>query len=375
MVYLLDSVRDSWHEFNTNGTCWNKSIYVYDIPQVWINSTLIQFVNLMKKTGKPYDRCLTTNRCKISFGSIENAWTYTGELLILSRFLSQCRQVTNPDQADAFIVPFPFSMWQVVGWHTRREFPNILRDMNRFLIHMNEETAPKHIFFDTNDSIFIVIKTLNRLALNSIVIHLGDDKWISNGHTRTDHFPRSIVVPYRTSTIKSIDLYSERRILLFGALNTKRHRVRKVLVEQFRNVTDVMVREMSDFQSLQETGMFMSHSKYCICPYGDIPGFTQRFYSSLLKGCVPVKVDPYSRFPFAPYRYPFEWLIDWNTFGITFSANDIHKILPTIRSLEAQSFSENFRKHMIPRLNSMVYDTSKDFDASQAALQEIVSKL
>lgn len=130
---------------------------------------------------------------------------------------------------------------------------------------------------------------------------------------------------------------------------------------------------MNTFKNLQNTGLMMTNSKYCICPSGDAPSFTQRFYSSVLKGCLPIRVDPYDRLPVSPYRYPFDWLIDWKTFGITYKSSEIHKILPDLYNLEEKGFSDKFRRHISNRVNSLSYDISNDMDASQTALQEIVT--
>lgn len=375
MIQLFDFTQKNktWHTIVTNGTCWQKNIFVYDIPQIWVNDTIIQFVHLFERS-REYDSCLSTSNCKMSFGPLDNAWTYTGELLIMARFLSQCNIVKRASEADFFVVPFPFAMWQVAGWHTRRHFPNIVADMKKYLIHLNDKTASRHVFFDTNDSRFIVVNDLSPLVIHSTVVHLGDDKWISHGLNRKQYFSRSVVVPYRTSTIKET-FSSKRNILLFGAINTKRHAVRKKILQVFENMTEkgVIVKEMNTFKNLQNTGLMMTNSKYCICPSGDAPSFTQRFYSSVLKGCLPIRVDPYDRLPVSPYRYPFDWLIDWKTFGITYKSSEIHKILPDLYNLEEKGFSDKFRRHISNRVNSLSYDISNDMDASQTALQEIVT--
>lgn len=375
MVVLFDysQANASWHTIVTTGSCWQKHIFVYDIPQVWVNGTIAHFVNLLKRS-RQYDSCLSTSTCKMSFDYVDNAWTYTGELLILARFLSQCKRVEDPAKADFFVVPFPFAMWQVGGWHARRPFPHVVPEMRKHLIHLNNDTASRHVFFDTNDSCFIVVNDLNPLVRNSIVVHLGDDEWTSDGPLRKQYFSRSVIAPYRTPTKKVTTFSSVRKILLFGALNTRRHPVRRKILHMFENVTGVVVREMSTFKGLQATGVMMMDAKYCLCPAGDTPSFTPRFYASVLKGCLPIRIDPYDRVPQSPYKYAFEWLIDWKTFGLTYNASNLHNILPDIVKLEEEEFSDKFRRHVSDRVDSLSYDLSKDTDASQTVLQEIVTR-
>ena len=58
---------------------------------------------------------------------------------------------------------------------------------------------------------------------------------------------------------------------------------------------------------------------------GDAPSFTQRFYFSLVRGCIPVRVDPFKRVragagePAA--AYPFPTLIDWSRIVVNVEAN------------------------------------------------------
>lgn len=90
---------------------------------------------------------------------------------------------------------------------------------------------------------------------------------------------------------------------------------------------------------------YSRNATFCLCPSGDTPGFTQRFYQSILAGCIPILVDLYLRYP--PDHgssgagrdgrsFPFPSLICWPRFVIELPLNR-SRVLQTAGLLSSTS--------------------------------------
>jgi hypothetical protein len=355
------------------GSCHDLRMFVYDLPEYVVAGTLRnaeRLVNLNCLMGK----------CKHSFGN--SLYTYTGELFVLRRLLAQCERVSRPDAADFFLVPFPLSLWRVVGWSAGRSVRDIKAALTPHLLHMTDFNAHMHVFLDTNDSVFLMdFEKLPRFS-RAIVVHLGPDLW--SGHMRNawtvvrkQEFKNSIIVPYRTHVIGDCRHTKQtRNVTVFGALNPNRHPIRSALIRHFaaQNGPDVHVKPMSDFVDIEETVRWTQRSKYCLAPAGDTPSVTQRFPAAVACGCVPVYVDPYKRIgglndsvPVLQATLPFHRSTDWRRAAVRVSAVDG---LPGEGVLPAAGHSHEWR---ISRALSrrMQYDLKTSDDASQGALDEL----
>lgn len=363
------------------GGCHDLRMYVYDLPEYVIRGTLQDAARVIS-TG-----CLL-GRCNTSFSNTarKNAFelfTYTGELFILRRLLAQCKRVQRPSRADFFLVPFPLSLWRVVGWTGKRSVPNILTVLRPHLVHMSNATAHKHVFLDTNDAVFLLRSKELPHFNRAIVVHLGPDFW--SGRMRDpwtlvleESFERSIIAPYRSHV--SEDCWrpeASRHVAMFGALNTQRHPIRIMLVGHFAAQGDpaAYVKPMSDFAELSDTTAWMQRSKYCLTPAGDTPSVTQRFSAAVACGCVPVYLDPYTRIgayedhnPALSATFPLHRTIDWSRAAVRASAafwkTPSSRLVPGAGSEARWSVPEKLSRRML-------YNLHRSDDASQGVLDEM----
>ena len=165
---------------------------------------------------------------------------FTGDVPIYQRLVQRCRRVTDPSQADVFVVPVPLSSLQVLSWNMGAYLPAMCvapelmgwsatairaaevlpRSMNRTLETLRKHslkcreklkarakllvqqamrlfsrhglpllsarTAPRHLFLFSNDVQFVPLQMMARewlnataltpLLMRSLVVHLGDDR-------------------------------------------------------------------------------------------------------------------------------------------------------------------------------------------------------
>lgn len=353
------------------GTCHGLRMFVYDLPRALVADTLRDVARAVKPG------CLL-GRCDHTFTNA--LFSYTGELFILRRLLSQCSRVDRPEAADFFLVPFPLSLWRVVGWSGRRSVRNIQDALTPHIVHMNARTSRRHVFLDTNDAVFLMSFASLPHFERAIVVHLGPDFWsgyIRDASTvvRKQEFRRSIVVPHRTHITTAEGDAPVRDVSVFGALNTKRHPVRSALIRHFsapeKNNRSVHVEPMSQFSGYSETDAWMRRSQFCLAPAGDTPSFTQRFPAAVLCGCVPVYVDPYNRTgasadraPVHRATLPLHRTTDWRRAAVRVNAVDglPATLLPTAE--RAWHVPQALRRRM-------QYDLRRTDDASQGALDEL----
>ncbi len=356
------------------GSCHDLRMYVYDLPEYVVLDTL-------QDAARVIDIECLLGSCNASFAN--TVFTYTGELFVLRRLLAQCTRVRRPSLADFFLVPFPLSLWRVVGWTGKRSVPNILRVLRPHLVHMNNATAHKHVFLDTNDAIFLLRSAELPHFNRAIVVHLGPDGWSGTMRdpwalVREEPFERSIIAPYRSHV--SEDCWrpeTDRHVTMFGALNTRRHPIRLMLIGHFAAQWDptTYVKPMSRFGDLSDTAAWMQSSKYCLAPAGDTPSVTQRFVAAVACGCVPVYLDPYTRIgasvdvnPALSAAFPLHRTIDWSRAAVRASA--AFWKTPSSRLVPADGSEARWR---VPKKLSrrVLYNLHRSDDASQGVLDEI----
>ena len=357
------------------GQCYGLRMFVYDLPSVLAESTLKDISRVVKLS------CLL-GQCNHTFHN--NLFSYTGELFILRRLLSQCTRVSQPETANFFLVPFPLSLWRVAGWSVQRSVKRVQDEFPKHLVHMNDRTAERHVFLDTNDAIFLMHFVKLPHFERAIVVHLGPDFWsgyIRNAWTvvRTKRFKRSIIAPYRSHIVGGCYKPAVvRDVAVFGALNTKRHPLRAALIKHFEhfgasNNQVVHVKPMSQFSSFSETDAWMQRSQFCLAPAGDTPSVTQRFVAAVLCGCVPVHVDPYNRTgasvdsaPAYTATFPLHRTTDWRRAAVR--VNAIGGLFPNSALIpiggQTWHISQTLRRRM-------QYDLQRTDDASQGVLNEL----
>ena len=321
-------------------------LYVYPLPREFTYDVYEQFGNRMRGAYGTKGFCLVRG-CNLDWHtSSAQMRQYSSEVPIVMRMLQAFRVVDKAEEADAFLVPFPIGLWQVAGWVFRRstKFNALLDALPTRLPHLTEATAARHIFLDAVDSFHLAIGAVLPMAPRAIVIHLGDDLWnrshaspARHTHSRAivrrgTRFNRSVVVPYRSVLPAGPVPAREhsREWLLFGAFDMRRHPRRGLLTRslleqaaaQPRLAGRVRVGTLDGVGSLAEASAMASRSTFCLCASGDAPSFTQRFYFSILHGCIPVRVDLYFRAPDDPgLALPFPSLIEWERIIIDLRPN------------------------------------------------------
>ena len=308
--------------------------------------------------------------CDVGWGGIANLRQFTPDVPILIRLLQVATIVDDPAEADGFLVPVPLGTFQAANWHMKakgRLFRELRALLGAELVHLNESTSRRHIFLQTVDSCMTGLGELQKtpwLPFDSVVMHLGDDKWYSGNVQRTGfpmkrgvRFNNSIVVPYRavlpprlprSPAEAAADDRGLRPLLLYGAFAASRHPLRSQLarsvtaaalaagvsarvrvgevgeVKLTADVTDApaggaghlhgpISPPRRDGTSLVSASALAANATFCLCPSGDAPAFTQRLFTTLAMGCLPVFVDLYNRYPAEPAgpAFPFPRSIDW----------------------------------------------------------------
>ena len=232
---------------------------------------------------------------------------------------------------------------------TALETHRLVSEFDRVLTHLNESTAHRHVFLQSIDSTFVGLhglrvaaSSVTRQLLNrAIVMHLGDDLWSSSSRGKRFHpirrersLSNSIVLPQRSQLPpkhQAVAATSPRPLLVFGAFGMERHPGRgmltgAMLAYQQRFPGRIRVGDMRHFlkksavSTSLATSMAYEHARnstFCLCPAGDAPSFTQRFYQSIFAGCIPVFVDLYLRYPLDERRaYPYPSQICWPKFVV-----------------------------------------------------------
>ena len=310
--------------------------------------------------------------CDFGWGGhrgISDIRQFTADVPLLLRILQATTLVADPADADAFLVPVPIGTLQVSRWHMsapgwRMSVPELRSTLSSSLSMLS--TAPaKHIFLQTVDSTFIGMaskvgasRSAPLIPNQSIVVHLGDGLCMSgNVHKyrptkRATCYPNSIVVPYRAfwpmaaawSEQPLLHEANERRrpLLAFGSFGMKRHAYRGVLVKAVLAAEALAAGRLrvgalpegveqsraqgrpsaktegggstAAMPTITATVDSALNSTFCLCPSGDTPALTQRFYASIFSGCIPVLIDLFDRYPnrSVPQALPFPSLIDWD---------------------------------------------------------------
>ena len=165
-------------------------------PTKFLNFAVRAFAVLWDLYGKQ-DDCLvrycdlgvdsTTANATAKEGT--NLRIYTSEIPVLLRLLQVCELVSDPEKAHAFLVPVMAGTLGVFHWTAMTSKSSFGREalsntalgtmLNRSLVHLNAATAPRHVFFQTLDSLYLGMRSSGKLIMpaSSIVVHLGDDMW------------------------------------------------------------------------------------------------------------------------------------------------------------------------------------------------------
>lgn len=346
--------------------------------------------------------------CQFDSFITHNTRQYTSEVPIYQRLVSTCPLVTDPENADLFLVPFYFGYMMTLGWGVHaKSAPGERRDTLRSdhrkmmgsaiavrhaLPYLNNQTAARHVFLFTCDSQFVNID-LHPLLRHSLVVHLGDDEFAGDPRVRGSklkrlHLPNGLIVPYRVSHwmpfgFSPLTAAGPRRVLLSMNVNIERHLIRKQIVSHVRAAAARMdipgdrLVLASSMMSPPEAVELVRSSTFCLCPTGDSKGFTARFYFTLLHGCLPVRVDGWARNTTAtPATYPFAQLINWDRIVIDVPPDRLDTLLPRLARMPASELEDrqNYLRHVAHWL-LFDHDQHAHHDASAAVIHTIQQRL
>lgn len=443
-------------------------VYVYDLPDVYVAGVAqylsallapkqLELQHLQRRREQAIARepaagishCMV-RRCVLrnvlnssraaAFGRL-GLRQYTSEIPVLLRLLQVATLVARPEDAHAFLVPMPIGTWITSGFIRQR--PGSLRglyyNLSQHLPHLNQQTARRHVYLASQDSAFVRVPA--PFATESIVFTLGDDEWNATRlrfrtFRRDAHFRRSIVLPFRSelpdlAEIRALhdpshpshrqDIAHRRPLLLYAALSVGRNAARRAMVDAIQNVSSayghalqrrIVLGEIGGgYDDVDRRARRARESTFCLAPAGDAPSFTQRFYFALIRGCIPVRVNPFTRHeatrhqheeagtstgrgesePRKPpgFAYPFPSLIDWNR-GIVVEVNattaGYRSILPRLVELEERAHLA--RRYLLEEAaHWLLFDGHNDEtrhngsralplqDAASAALYTLAEKL
>jgi hypothetical protein len=338
-----------------------------------------------------------------------NVRQYTSEVPIYQRLVTACTVVDEPERADIYLVPFYFGYMMTLGWQVKmKEMPDAWRvehremmraalSLKRALPYLDNRTASRHVLLFTCDSQFVNID-LHKHFRESLIVHLGDDAFhgspmlsavhggSSLGHEK-HHLPNGIIVPYRVSQwmpygFNRSRLVGARKLLLSMNVNMERHPVRRKVAfavtasAKGLKVDPARLLLSNRMMGPKEAADAALNSTFCLCPTGDSKGFTARFYFVLLHGCIPIRVDGYSRnTTTAPPTYPFPKLIDWSRLVIDVPPSQANMLLPRLLAMPQREIEER-QSYLRHTAHWLLFDNEEHahHDASAALIHQIQAR-
>lgn len=412
--------RSSWPSYHPlDASFAQMKLYVYPLPAAYHRGVMRALVALMSVEWPDHNAsyCLL-RRCACGAGKTRlQLRQITSEVPVLLRLLQTATLVDDARQADGFIVPFPVASWQRHAAIRRRPYAlrALMTNLSSHLVHLDRETAARHIFFASQDSCFNPFGLYVPHAERAIVLNLGPGHWNttrvrSNKFKRRARFDRTITIPHRSELpdVESRVFGSwdgARPILLFGAMSGQRNPARLELMRAIQRRAAlapgrIVVGELSE---LSPNGSFggladlTRSSVFCLAIAGDAPSFTQRFYFSVVRGCIPVYLGPIGGYTFLgpgtqnePEEpdFPFAHLIDWKrivvvlnkTTAVLSSGEPSYDALVE-RLLKLEPRAASVRHYMRRVAHWLLFDahaadgTLQRQDAASAAIYSIGAKL
>ena len=273
-------------------------LFVYALPWAYAGQ-IVEYVESQARRLLGV-RCayLREDTCpNTGFSHLENLRSHCTDVPVMYKLLQVASIVEDPLQADVFLVPFLMGCNAMLGWGHGMQRVNarahhaFFDDFARFSREQLAHYARwphRHLFLFPLDSMFSP-KWLRR----SMIAHTGSGI-IASGLDVT--IPYLVTLPRSTGGAPSTGL---RRNFVFLMASPSRNKVRAEVARQLRLAsagpsargrielyeTDV-TKNMP--LSASETMARMRATTFCVAPTGDSDGFTQRFYSIIAAGCIPV---------------------------------------------------------------------------------------
>ena len=297
-------------------------LFVYPLPWDY-HGKIVQYVEGKARSllGVKCDYLREDTCPNTGFSHLENLRSHCPDVPLMAKLLQSAQIVTDPEQAQVFLVPFLMGCNAMLGWGHgmqrvnsaahHRFFGNFDRFARESLPHY-ERWPHRHLFLFPLDSMF-------------------SPKWLKRSmvaHTGASYVAKSSIdvpVPYLVSLppVTPGALAGPRERLVFLMASPSRNKVRVEVARQLREARKTEGSRVELYEtdprkenamplSAKDTMSRMMGTTFCVAPTGDSDGFTQRFYYIIAAGCIPVRVDTYySDRSFRRVAWPFKQTIQW----------------------------------------------------------------
>lgn len=348
---------------------------------------------------------------------------FTAEVPLYRYLIEACDIVATPSEADFVLAPLLVGTLIALGWtkppgRGKWSLPwfNLLHDASWL------GDSAKTLILNSVDVPHLHRQQRARQRADATWVHLGDTL-----HTKSqmsaaggagaaagaaaqhfgNHLRNSITVPHRTSQWLPLGFPPRPRpaksLLLYGNINVDKvimgQRRRKMFADGLENasrslnVVDrvrlswIKVKPAICFTRAGQTGPWRRYcprtgdeadlrtptaaataamrSRFCLCPSGDILGFTARLFFSVIHECIPVVVDLWDRTLGARHggqaspvlSFPFPLSIDWSRFVVQRAFDDgvAHSVLRHLVAMPEAEY-ESRLSYMRSIAHWLVYD-------------------
>lgn len=350
------------------------------------------------------DSCLVQPCQEREFGEVIRS--YTAEVPIYQRLLSACTLVEEAEDADVIVLPPPRATVIAMGWRPPgRGTLNDLSHLPKGLRALLAGAPPsKLLIFHTVDGQMLPPK-LPPPLLNATWVHLGDttfnklgpcvfaERIRRRGCANVSHFANSLTVPHRTSQWMPLGFPPPRpkkSLLLFANLNADKRTLGKLLRKRLAlslaaeasslnlsaqlhmNLVGVRTEGTTKLDAASGAATAL-RSHFCLCPSGDIVGFTARLFFSIIHRCIPVYVDLFPRtLTVEELAFPFPSTIDWQRVVLVRPLDSAAGLLRDLASMPAAELEARHR-YADSIASFLVYDTPglEQRDAPAAFITEL----
>ena len=369
-------------------------LYVYSLPWAY-HGQIVDHIEMNARKHLGVTCNFLREDCSVQeYLPLANMRSHCSDVPILSKLVQSCTIVHDPHDADIFLVPFLLGCNAMLSWghglkrvnpEAHHTFFNNFSRFAREMIPFFASVPHRHLFLFPIDSMFIP-KSLH----GSIVAHTGA-RYVS-GHRLDITVPYYMQTPIdiadREDTLASYPeegSEGERPISIFMMADLDRNWIRKEIFKQLEQKGEwshsiELWKPYRDKMPLSVGRSFshMRRSQFCMAPTGDSDGFTQRLYSILLAGCIPVRVDTYyPQYGFGNAAWPFKQSIDWSKAVILVPPKQLRRVglVQTLRAIPSSRCSQMRRYITNVVQRAIVFNLkgeSNDGDAFTAFLHELI---
>lgn len=265
-------------------------IFIYDLPSQFTEDVHLALQRRAAELGLGCDWMLSA--CSESSNHLFTVRRQFGhEVIILRKFLANPLPVSDPKDADIFVVPALIAsacMGGLYDTHCTTPMEEFGDDLFEMLPFYNAETRHRHLFLGSFDKRSLPMDIQAQSVLLSSGASWGDR-------------PGHLVIPPSVTDVElqvASESTGEREILFFMAMapnNPIRREIRRQLeaVQGSKVVLQELDRSKKDgSMSSQRIIAQMRSSIFCIAPPAEnTAAGTKRMFDAILSGCIPVVIS------------------------------------------------------------------------------------